>query len=197
MHPDETYQLLRTLTSPVVAITSRRGGKRNGMISDAAIRASIVPDIPRLGVFIHKFNYSHDMVYETGVFAMHILHEGQVDLVHRLGFYSGRDRDKLAEVPHRDGAKTGAPILKDNYCWFECVVGNVMDTGSSTFFMGDVVDCGRGPGNDQLQPASLRAALSPDIMAEYAAKLADAQTFAREMSKRMVSGYSRPRPASP
>src|SRR6266566_2267512 len=44
MRPDETYQLLRSLTSPVVAITSERAGKRNGMISDSAVRASLVPE---------------------------------------------------------------------------------------------------------------------------------------------------------
>src|SRR5437773_12547309 len=70
LEPDLTYQLLRNLTSPVVAITSVRGGKENGMISDAAVRASIVPTVPRLSVYIHKFNYSHDMIYETGRFAM-------------------------------------------------------------------------------------------------------------------------------
>ena len=45
--PDLTYQLLRNLTSPVVAITAERNGKENGMISDAAVRASIVPSVPR------------------------------------------------------------------------------------------------------------------------------------------------------
>jgi len=37
--PEQTYQLLRHLTSPLVAITSELSGKRNGMISDAAIRS--------------------------------------------------------------------------------------------------------------------------------------------------------------
>ena len=190
MSPDETYQLLRTLTSPIVAVTSRRGTKRNGMISDAAIRASIVPDVPRLGVFIHKFNFSHDMIYQTGAFAMHVLHAGQVDVVQRLGFTSGRDSDKLATLPHRDGNTTGVPILADSYCWFECRVCNVMDTGSSTFFMADVVETGKGPGTEVLLPAALRTGLPAALMAEYATKLAAAQAFAREMSPKMVSNYT-------
>src|SRR2546428_294306 len=66
MQPDQVYQLLRSLTSPVVAITSERGGKRNGMISDSAVRASIVPAVPRLSVYVHKFNFSHDLIFETG-----------------------------------------------------------------------------------------------------------------------------------
>src|SRR2546421_7734045 len=107
--PDLTYQLLRNLTSPVVAITSEHNGKENGMISDAAVRASIVPTVPRLSVYIHKFNFSHDMIYETGRFALHLLHTKQFDVVRRLGFVSGRGQDKLAAIPHHPGT-LGGPI---------------------------------------------------------------------------------------
>jgi len=141
--PAEIYQLLRNLTSPVVAITSERGGKRNGMISDSAIRASIVPDIPRLAVFIHKFNFSHGLIFETGRFALHLLRTDQYDLIHHLGFQSGRAMEKLAAVPHRAGT-TGVPILDECYAHFECRVVNAMDTGSSTCFLGDVVAVGFG-----------------------------------------------------
>src|SRR5438034_11140642 len=103
LEPDLTYQLLRNLTSPVVAITSVRGGKENGMISDAAVRASIVPMVPRVSVYIHKFNYSHDMIFETGRFAMHLLHTKQLDVVRRLGFVSVRHRGKLAGLPYHRG----------------------------------------------------------------------------------------------
>src|SRR6266850_8506391 len=110
--PDHTYQLLRNLTSPVVAITAERNGKENGMISDAALRASIVPTVPRLSVYIHKFNFSHDMIFDTGCFGLHLLHTKQFDTVRRLGFFSGRDQDKLAGIPHHKG-KTGVPVLDE------------------------------------------------------------------------------------
>src|SRR5687767_12867734 len=129
LEPGLTYQLLRNLTSPVVAITVERQGKANGMISDAAVRASIVPAVPRLSVYVHKFNYSHDMIFETGRFGLHLLHTKQLDVVHRLGFFSGRDRDKLAGVPHHRG-QLGVPVLDECYAHFECRVVNVMDTGS-------------------------------------------------------------------
>src|SRR5438132_1281508 len=77
LQPDQIYQLLRNLTSPVVAITSARGGTRNGMIADSAVRASIVPSIPRVSVYIHKFNYSHDLIFETGRFVLHLLRAAQ------------------------------------------------------------------------------------------------------------------------
>jgi flavin reductase (DIM6/NTAB) family NADH-FMN oxidoreductase RutF len=185
MRPDETYQLLRNLTSPVVAITSERGGKRNGMISDSAVRASIVPAIPRVSVYIHKFNLSHDLIFDTGRFALHLLRDDQFDLIHRLGFTSGRARDKLADVPHHLGT-LGVPVLDDCYAHFECRVANVMDTGSSTCFLGDVVDVGygakRGPRGTVMTAAYFRAHMPPEWREDYEALLEAAQRFAAERS---------------
>ena len=187
LKPDLTYQLLRNLTSPVVAVTAERRGKENGMISDAAVRASIVPSVPRLSVYIHKFNYSHDMIFETGRFGLHLLHTKQFDIVRRLGFFSGRDQDKLAGIPHHRG-KLGVPVLDECFAHFECNVANVMDTGSSTLFLGDVVAVGCGaaaglePTGELLTASYFRNTMPAEWRLEYEAKLGDAQQIAAEMS---------------
>lgn len=184
--PERTYQLLRHLTSPIVAITSERGGKENGMISDSAVRASIVPTVPRVSVYVHKFNFSHDLIFSTGRFVMHLLHTGQFDLIRRLGFQSGRARDKLAGVPHRRGT-LGAPVLDDCYAHFECRVANVMDTGSSTLFLGDVMEVGFGnaaePTGDVMTAAYFRANMPAEWRQEYEAQLQAAQRFAESQSR--------------
>lgn len=191
LKPDLTYQLLRNLTSPVVAITSARGAKENGMISDAAIRASIVPTVPRLSVYIHKFNYSHDLIYETGRFGLHLLHTKQFDIVRRLGFFSGRDQDKLAGIPHHTG-KLGVPVLDECFAHFECNVVNVMDTGSSTLFLGDVMAVGSGPAvslkpQGELMTATyFRSNMPAEWRQEYEAKLQDAQRIGAELSKHIT-----------
>ena len=186
LQPDQIYQLLRNLTSPVVAITSERGGKRNGMIADSAVRASIVPAIPRVSVYVHKFNYSHDLIFETGHYVLHLLRDDQFELIHRLGFTSGRARDKLAGVPHRTGT-LGVPVLDDCYAHFECRVANVMDTGSSTCFLGDVVDVGYGSAGHAvgsvMTAAYFRANMPPEWRGEYEALLRAAQQFAAERSR--------------
>ena len=184
--PAEIYQLLRNLTSPVVAITSERGGKRNGMIIDSAIRASILPDMPRLAVFIHKFNFSHELIFETGRFALHLLRTDQYDLIHHLGFQSGRAMEKLGSVPHRPGT-TGVPILDECYAHFECRVVNAMDTGSSTCFLGDVVAVGFGaraaPRGDVMTAAYFREHLPASWRPEYERHLKAAQDRARATSR--------------
>ncbi len=181
MDPADTYDLLRSLTTPVVAITSARGSKRNGMISDGAVRCSIVPDIPRLLVQINTFQFTHEIVRETGRFAVHLLHRGQVDVVTKLGFRSGRDVDKLADIPHHLGA-SGCPILDDCYAWFDCTVVNHMDTGISTCFLGQALDVGRGGGEAVLEPAHLREALPAEYRELYERNLAAAQEQARSVA---------------
>ncbi len=184
--PDETYQLLRNLTSPVVAITSAHRGKRNGMIIDSVIRASIVPTMPRLAVFIHKFNVSHDLIFGSGQFVLHLLRQDQFELIHRLGFFHGADRDKLADLPCRPG-RLGPPVLDECYAHFECRIANVMDTGSSTCFLADVVEVGygaaAGPRGDVMTAAYFRANLPESWGGEYQQQLAAAQSFARERSQ--------------
>jgi len=183
LEPGRTYQLLRNLTSPVVAITAARNGKANGMISDAAVRASIVPSVPRLSVYIHKFNYSHDMIFETGRFGLHLLHTKQFDVVRRLGFVSGRDQDKLAGLSHHKGT-TGVPVLEECFASFECEVANVMDTGSSTLFLGDVVAVGSVEPHGELLTASyFRTHMPAEWRTEYEAKLKEAQGFAEARSR--------------
>jgi flavin reductase (DIM6/NTAB) family NADH-FMN oxidoreductase RutF len=186
LDPGLTYQLLRNLTSPVVAITAERKGKKNGMISDAAVRASIVPAIPRLSVYIHKFNYSHDMIFETGRFALHLLHTMQLDVVRRLGFFSGRDQDKLAGIPHHAG-ETGVPVLDECFTHFECRVANVMDTGSSTLFLGDVVAAGPEPRGALLTASYFRTNMPAEWRVEYESKLKEAQQIAAELSRDIKS----------
>src|SRR6266699_2196334 len=179
LEPGLTYQLLRNLTSPVVAMTS-----------DAAVRASIVPSAPRVSVYIHKFNYSHDMIFETGRFAMHLLHTRQFDVVRRLGFVSGRDRNKLEGLPHHRGV-LGVPVLDECFAHFECRIVNVMDTGSSTLFLGDVVAVGPGAAagadarGELLTATYFRANMPAEWRVEYEAKLKDAQQVAAEMSKKI------------
>lgn len=184
--PDEIYQLLRNLTSPVVAVTSERNGKRNGMILDSAIRASIVPSVPRLSVYVHKFNFSHDLIFDTGRFVLHLLRTDQLELVRQLGFVSGSRADKLAELPHHLGT-TGAPVLDDCYAHFECRVANVMDTGSSTCFLGDVVAVGFGsasaPRGDVMTAAYFRAHIPPDWRPAFETQLRAAQEFAAARSR--------------
>ncbi|MFB6344894.1 MAG: flavin reductase family protein [bacterium] len=150
MDKSDQYDLLQNLTSPVVAITSRStNSETNGMIANSAIRASLVPECPRVAFYCFKAHYSHELITASGLFCLHLLHREQFDLIRTLGFRSGQNNDKLADLPH-EISERGLPILSDAYGYFECEVSNAMDAGPSTFFMGDVVNTGRHPDHESL-----------------------------------------------
>lgn len=174
MLTDSAYELLRQLASPVVAITTRLQGSSNGMILDSAVRASISPQVPRLSVYIHKWHLTHDYVWKTGTYGLHLLHRGQFGLVHRLGFSSGREGDKMADVPHRHGG-LGVPVLEDCYAAFECRVVNTMDAGASTFFLADVVATHKGAGTDILTADYFRANLPEQWREDFGKNYREAQ----------------------
>jgi flavin reductase (DIM6/NTAB) family NADH-FMN oxidoreductase RutF len=178
------YELLRALVSPVVAVTTRRGDELNGLIVNSALRASLSPEKLRLSIIVHKFNHSHDMIFESGVFTAHILEAQQMDLVVRLGCASGRDGDKLAGLSYRVGG-TGAPILEDCYAYFECRVVNAMDTGASTFFLGAVETAGGEGGGEVMTSRHVKVGVPVENQAQYEEDLLRGQQFATEMADRM------------
>jgi flavin reductase (DIM6/NTAB) family NADH-FMN oxidoreductase RutF len=174
MKTDAAYELLRQFASPIVAITSSWQGRTNGMISDSAVRASISPSVPRLSVYIHKWHLSHYLIWESGRFALHLLHRDQLDVVHALGFVSGRDQEKLTAIPHAVG-KLGLPILEDRVCAFEMRVLNSMDAGYATHFLGHVEAIHPGRDAEILTPAWFRENMPPAWQAEWQANYRKAQ----------------------
>jgi flavin reductase (DIM6/NTAB) family NADH-FMN oxidoreductase RutF len=174
MLTDSSYELLRRLASPVVAVTSRLAGAPNGMILDSAVRASISPQVPRLSAYVHKWHLSHDYIWQTGVYGLHLLRPDQFDLIHQLGFFSGRERPKMAAIPHSYG-QLGVPVLQDCYAGFECRVVATMDAGASTFFLADVVATHRGTGDDIMTAEHFRAHLPDEWRESFAKNYREAQ----------------------
>lgn len=163
--PDEAYEILRNLSSPLVAITTRRRDELNGMIANSAIRASLVPGRQRVANYVFKARLTHDFLVETGRYVMHILARDQWGVVRDLGFESGRERKKLREVEHRLTDTWQLPVIEGCVAWMRCEVANVMDAGASTFFMGDVREMRRGGGGEVMDSAYFRAN-APDAWEE-------------------------------
>ena len=181
---NETYQLLRTLTSPIAAITTKRGDELNGMIANSAMRASLSDVKARVSVYVHKFNYSHDTIFQTGEFVLHVLDKTQLDTVYALGFTSKRDADKMHAVRHTIG-KLGLPVLDGCYGYFECRVVNIMDTGASTLFLGAVEHAGSGGGSEIMTAEYLRDAMPEEKKQAYLAGLEEAQAYSTRMADSM------------
>ncbi|NIP30144.1 MAG: hypothetical protein GTO02_08360, partial [Candidatus Dadabacteria bacterium] len=94
----------------------------------------IVHSIPRLLVGIWKGNYTHEFIYNSKKFVVHLLKKDQFPLVRNFGFYTGREREKFKDIDYFI-ANTGCPVIKDVHSYTECKVLNAMDGGDMTAFL--------------------------------------------------------------
>src|SRR6202021_3430605 len=127
-----------------VAVTTIDGGVAHGVMALSAGSASIVPELPRATVRLTKHNKTHDMLVNSGIFAMHMLSAGpdeidkSIEILMILGGSSGRDGDKISKLRTKAGV-TGAPILLDAHSYVECRITGSLDNDENTIFVGDVV----------------------------------------------------------
>jgi flavin reductase (DIM6/NTAB) family NADH-FMN oxidoreductase RutF len=171
---DASYALLRHLTSPIVAITTATAGRRNGLISNSAQRASLLPGVQRISVYLSKINLTHDLVMASGIFALHLLRRDQWDVIWKLGMRSGREGDKFDGIPLHAGV-SACPLIADALVAYECRVVNAMDAGAATFFLGEVVSVEHGTDGPVMDAAYFRANMPDDMRRSYEANLATAQ----------------------
>jgi len=156
--------------APVVAITSSWQGKVNAQIAVTVVTASIVHSVPRLILGIWKGNYTHEFISNSKACAVHLLRKDQLELVKNFGFYTGREKDKLRDVPYNLGV-TGSPVLRDVHSHAECRVINAMDGGDMTVFLVSVVDGKISVGGEWMTLDYFYYAAPNEWIAEYGEKL--------------------------
>ena len=132
--PADCGPMLAGLSAPLAAVSVRSGDVVNAQIAVAITAASIVPQRPRLIVQIYHTNYTHDLIAASRVLAVNFLDQAQLPLIWELGMRSGRNADKLRDVPYTTGL-TGSPLLEESFGYLDCRVVNAMDGGDMTAFL--------------------------------------------------------------
>jgi flavin reductase (DIM6/NTAB) family NADH-FMN oxidoreductase RutF len=170
--PDVTSYALNGLRPYPVAITTVTQARTNGLIALSAGAGSVVPEAPRVVIGLTKYNLTHDLVVESGVFVMHLLGaspdrlEASLQIIQALGGRSGREGDKLAGLATKTGV-TGAPVLTDALVYVEGRVMASMDCEESTYFMADVVAAERLSTGDRLDIGTAWRSLPKDWVETY------------------------------
>lgn len=144
----EINQALFQVTHGLYIVTARSGARINGQCLDALMQVTNVP--PRIAIGMGKRSLTHDMVLESGRFAVSVLDlesTNSATVIRRFGFQSGRDVDKFADFAHDDTSE-GIPILPDAVAVYECTVVPEMtvDLGTHTLFIAAVDQAGTREG---------------------------------------------------
>lgn len=126
----------KAISHGVYVITVRTKEKINGMTAAWVSQVSINPLM--LMVSIAPARYTHNLIKESGYFAINALPEDQIDLARHFGFKSGRKVDKFEGHTYFDAPK-GSPILDGALAFFECKLVETFKAGDHTLFVGEVV----------------------------------------------------------
>ena len=130
---------LHKISYGVYVVTSGKNDVCNGKIANSVIQVSSKPAM--IAVSINKQNYTHELIKETGVFAVSVLSEdAPLSFIGNFGFKCGRDFDKFKDIKNKVG-KTGARIvLNYSVAYYETKVVEEIDAKTHTLFVGEIVD---------------------------------------------------------
>ena len=130
--------ILNSLSYGMYAIGVKDGGKVSACIANTVVQVANTPNI--VAVSLNHNNYSTECIRKSGLFTVSVLSEDTSGaVIGALGFSSGRDVDKLANVRHRILAE-GVPVIKENTCcWFLCKVLATAETPTHTLFVAEVI----------------------------------------------------------
>lgn len=128
--------------SGVTVVTTRHNGQNIGITASSFSSVSIDP--PLVLVCINKRLFTHNVIAESGVFAVNVLSAHQLELGKRFAGMSPENKgavssDRFAGVDVRT-AVTGSPLLSGSLAWVDCSVWAVYDGGDHSIFVGEVKD---------------------------------------------------------
>ena len=125
------------LVQGVYVVTTRLGEKINGMTAAWVSQVSLNPLL--IMVSIAPARYSHSLIKESGIFAINVLTQDQMELAKRFGYKSGRQIDKFAGLEWLP-APSGAPVLPQAYAYFDLKLVDTCTAGDHTLFVGQVLE---------------------------------------------------------
>jgi len=139
-HTLDTGKLARLVNhGPTVLVSCAHGGRDNLITLAWCMPVSISP--PMIGVAIAPARFSHDLIRDSGEFAVNVPAVSLLPAVWLCGTESGRDGDKFerAGLSRRDAHAIGAPLVEECFAHIECRVREAPVAGDHTVFLGEAV----------------------------------------------------------
>jgi flavin reductase (DIM6/NTAB) family NADH-FMN oxidoreductase RutF len=147
----EAYDRLRrrvlwSLPTGLYVIGTRAGSRRNLMTISWVVQVAVDPKL--VGVGVQRDALTHELLGEGGVFALSLLRREDRAVVRKfVKPVEDQTVDDVTGAGTMQGSSvtarsTGAPVLDLCAAWVDCELRHVLELGSHSFFVGEVVDCG-------------------------------------------------------
>jgi flavin reductase (DIM6/NTAB) family NADH-FMN oxidoreductase RutF len=144
-------RVLWRIPTGLFVLGCRRGDDRHLMTCNLVTQICVVPKV--VGVSVERAARSHELVHETGLFALSLVARDDRALVRR--FVKPGEHDPVGRTVagegYRDAPVTGVPLLAAAAAYVDCRVVEELSLGSHTLFAGEVVDAGFGPRGEDVE----------------------------------------------
>jgi flavin reductase (DIM6/NTAB) family NADH-FMN oxidoreductase RutF len=144
---EQLRQAMRHWTTGVGVTTSAFDGLQHGMTVSSFTSLSLEP--PLVMVSLGKSTRTHDLVLDSGVFAVTVLSSQQQEISDR---FAGRIKgvtDRFVGV-ETFTMETGSPLIQGGLAYFDCRVTATHDAGTHKVFIGEVVAVEEGEQGEPL-----------------------------------------------
>ena len=124
----------------VIGSRSADGAERNLMTANLVGQLSFEPKL--VGVSIEEEAVTHRLVADGGAFVVNILAREDRAIVRKFTKPVEVDGSSANGFAFHDAAVTGCPVLDQAVAYVDCRVWKTVECGTSTLFIGEVVDAG-------------------------------------------------------
>jgi len=134
--PQSFIQGMRQLASGVTLITAAHEGRWVGLTATAVCSVSANP--PQLLACINRQAETHDMIAESGAFAVNVLASDQQRLAQIFAGAGGVYGDRRFAEAEWSTLMTGAPVLSTCVATFDCRLIELVPAATHSIFIGRV-----------------------------------------------------------
>jgi Conserved protein/domain typically associated with flavoprotein oxygenases, DIM6/NTAB family len=135
---------LARFASGVTVVTTRLDGTLHGLTVSAFSSLSLDP--PLVIICVSRNIQSHDVISQSGVFAVNFLSEDQVELGRRFAGLIDGVVDRFEGIQCVPSPEDN-PLIPGCLGWLDCKVWKTFDGGDHSIFVGEVVSAGTGSGD--------------------------------------------------
>ena len=129
-------QAMRLLAGAVTVISTEHLGRRAGLTATAV--CSLSADPPRLLICINRAAEAYPVIMVAKRFCVNVLAHDQVEVATRFAGLDGTEGEARFTHCRWSSLTTGAPVLDGGLVTFDCVVADVMESGTHGIIIGDV-----------------------------------------------------------
>lgn len=131
---------LRKITNGMYIVTAAAEGDLAASTVTWLSQCSFEPPLVMVGIKVT--GQTHSVIRRSGAFAIHIVAEGQQDIVESFFTPPKLEGDRMNGLAWEPGEATGAPILAELPAWLEARVTDAVERGDHTVFVAEVINAG-------------------------------------------------------